>query len=232
MHVKVVRTTFTDRSTIGEMHVDDAFACFTLEDAVRPVKVPGMTAIPEGVYVMTVSFSSRFQRLLPEIHNVREFTGVRVHAGNTDADTEGCILVGQTRAADFVGNSRAAFNKLFPRIQAAAQREKIFIEVTSAAPAVAGLLPLARAARGMVGVSPPPAHLDGVLPPPARLALVRPAAPRRKAARGVEPSKPRVTRKRPAAPKRAVTTRSAAGSKKNPATGPKRAKAATGIRRR
>ena len=203
MHLRVVRTTFTDRSTIGELHVDDAFACFTLEDMVRPAKVPGMTAIPEGVYVMTVSFSNRFQRLLPEVHNVREFTGVRLHPGNTEADTEGCILVGQTKAQDFIGNSRAAFNALFPRIREAAQREKIFIEVTSAAPVARGRVPPARAARGMMGVSPPP----------ARLALVRPPARGRKPTG--EPSRSRVTSRKPtAAPKRVAATHSASKRKK------------------
>ena len=217
MRLKVLRTTFTNRSTIGELYVDDAFACFTLEDMVRPVKVPGMTAIPEGVYVMTVSFSSRFRRLLPEIHNVREFTGVRLHSGNTDADTEGCILVGQTKGADFIGNSRAAFNKLFPRIQEAAQREKIFIEMTSAATSAPGLVTPARAARGMVGVSPPP----------ARLALVRPTSRRRKAAKRPERSKtqPRARAKQTA---RAARKRATV---KTRAARPKRRRAARGVRR-
>jgi hypothetical protein len=133
MNLKLRRTTFSGRSTIGELSVDGAFECFTLEDMVRPVKVPGTTAISEGVYVVSVSFSDRFKRLLPEVHDVPNFTGVRIHPGNTDADTEGCILVGQTEDTDFIGNSRAAFNKLFPKIQAAAQKEKIFLEVTSVA---------------------------------------------------------------------------------------------------
>lgn len=220
MRLKVLRTTFTDRSTIGELYVNDAFACFTLEDMVRPVKVPGMTAIPEGVYVMTVSFSSRFRRLLPEIHNVREFTGVRLHPGNTDADTEGCILVGQTKGANFVGNSRAAFNKLFPLIQEAAQREKIFIELTSAAPPVSGPVPPVRTARGMVGVSPPP----------ARLALVRPASKRRKAATRTERSKTQA-RAKAKQTARAAAKRSTARLKADAAR-PNRRRTARGVRRR
>ena len=169
MHLKVQRSVFTNRSTIGELFVDGAFECFTLEDVVRPVKVPGMTAIAEGVYVLSVSFSSRFKRLLPELHDVPNFTGIRIHPGNTDADTEGCILVGQTRSQDFVGGSRAAFTKLFTRIQDAAQREKIFIEVTSSA------VPAARA-RGAAAA--PPLGLDGRLPLPARITLSRSGAAR------------------------------------------------------
>ena len=133
MQLKVVRKEFTSRSTIGELYVDDTFECFTLEDVARPVKIPGMTAIPERTYCVIVSFSARFQRLLPELQDVPNFTGVRIHPGNTDADTEGCILVGQTKATDFIGKSRAAFDVLFPKIQAAAQTGKVFLEVTAAA---------------------------------------------------------------------------------------------------
>lgn len=166
MNLKLRRTTFTSRSTIGELSVDGAFECFTLEDMVRPVKVPGMTAISEGVYIVSVSFSDRFKRPLPEVHDVPNFTGVRIHPGNTDADTEGCVLVGQTEGTDFIGNSRAAFNKLFPKIQAAAQKEKIFLEVTSdtaeaprgaAAAVKAGAAP---SMRGLAGISDRPARLD------------------------------------------------------------------------
>jgi hypothetical protein len=190
MHLKVQRTVFTNRSTIGELFVDGVFECLTLEDMVRPVKVPGMTAIPEGVYVLSVSFSSRFQRLLPELHDVPNYTGVRIHPGNTDADTEGCILVGQTKDKDFVGASRAAFTKLFARIQDAAQREKIFIEVTSGAVPALG-------ARGVAAARP--LGLDGRSPLPARVALSRSGSARTPA---VAAAKTRVAKKRRAKPAR------------------------------
>jgi Family of unknown function (DUF5675) len=183
MQLTVQRTTFTSRSTIGQFFINGAFECFTLEDMVRPVKVPGMTAIPEGVYVVTVSFSDRFKRLLPEVHNVPNFTGVRIHPGNTDADTEGCILVGQTKAVDFIGNSRGAFNKLFATIQAAAQREKIFLEVTSTAAATVDL-----------GAAPR-RHVVITADTPARRRLVRRASRPRRAPRPKTP-KAIVRRKR------------------------------------
>ncbi len=128
MDLKVLRKELTPRSTLGELHVDGRFECFTLEDAVRPVKIKGVTAIPAGIYEVVVNFSQRFQRALPLLLNVPNFDGVRIHAGNTDADTEGCLLVGKTHSADFIGNSRAAFDALFPKIEKAAAREKIFIE--------------------------------------------------------------------------------------------------------
>lgn len=136
MELKVLRNELTARSTIGELHVDGKFECYTLEDAVRPVKIKGVTAIPAGVYEVVVNFSQRFQRPLPLLLGVPNFDGVRIHAGNTDADTEGCLLVGKSKAADFIGGSRAAFDALFPKIQHAAMREKIFIEIAQPGDAV------------------------------------------------------------------------------------------------
>jgi hypothetical protein len=129
MNLRVQRNTFTDASTIGELSIDGQFECFTLEDNVRPVKIHGETAIPAGKYEVTITFSERFQRQLPLLMNVKNFEGIRIHPGNTAANTEGCILVGTTKTADFIGNSRAAFNALFPKIEAALKQEKVFIEV-------------------------------------------------------------------------------------------------------
>jgi len=223
MHLKVLRTNFTNRSTIGELYVDDAFECFTLEDMVRPVKVPGMTAIPDGVYVVSISFSNRFRRLLPEIHNVPNYTGVRIHAGNTDADTEGCILVGTSKGKDFIGNSRAAFNKVFARVREAAQREKIFIEVTSAAPAARALGAPASGPRGLVGVSPPPARLTLVKSAPGR----RKAAKRAVASKKLSGAKKKTVLRKPAAAKRPAVAKREAG-----ATAVKREQKARALRRR
>jgi len=131
MNLRVVRKTFTPKSTIGDLLVDGVFECFTLEDCVRPVKIKGITAIPAGAYEVVISFSERFQKPLPLLLNVPNFDGIRIHPGNTDRDTEGCILVGQTKQADSIGDSRKAFQALFSRLQQAAKKEKIFIEVVN-----------------------------------------------------------------------------------------------------
>jgi len=159
MQIQVFRKTLTARSTIGELHLDGQFECYTLEDCVRPVKIKGMTAIPAGSYEVVINFSARFQRLLPLLLNVPNYDGVRIHVGNTDADTEGCLLVGQTQSADFIGKSRAAFDTLFPKLQAAAAREKIFIDIISP--------------------DAPPAPMTAAAP--VRLAMTRPAAPKKSA---------------------------------------------------
>ena len=129
MELHVKRTDFSEQSTIGEMRVDGKFECYTLEDKVRPVKIKGKTAIPAGRYEVIINFSQRFQRQLPLLLKVPDFEGVRIHPGNTAANTEGCILVGETKDENFVGHSRLSFDRLFEKLKAASKTEKIFIEI-------------------------------------------------------------------------------------------------------
>ncbi len=117
MLITVRRLYKSDTCIIGELSVDGIFECFTLEDVERPVKVKGETAIPKGTYKVIINESKRFKRLLPLLLNVPSFEGVRIHSGNTNHDTEGCILVGQTRHKNYIGQSRKAFNKLFKKMQ-------------------------------------------------------------------------------------------------------------------
>ena len=140
MVIQVKRKTYTNRSTVGEMWLNGIFECYTLEDEMRekdgvPVaewKVPKRTAIPLGTYGVTIDLSSRFGRLMPHILNVPGFSGIRIHSGNTDKDTEGCILLGQERAADFIGHSKLAFDSFFPQLQDALTRaELVTITITN-----------------------------------------------------------------------------------------------------
>jgi GH24 family phage-related lysozyme (muramidase) len=153
MNINLTRKEYTSKSTIGELYVDGKFECYTLEDRIRALKVPGTTAIPSGHYEVVVTWSNRFKRPLPLLMNVPNYEGVRIHTGNTDENTEGCLLVGKTKRRDFVAESRAAFNDLFPKIQGALQREKVFIDIVQEN-APAELLaraqpPMARAPRGL-----------------------------------------------------------------------------------
>ncbi len=131
--LRLVRRWFTENSTIGELYVDGAFECFTLEDRVRQgPKVPGKTAIPEGTYRVIVTMSPRFGRELPLLVAVPGFSGVRFHPGNKAEDTEGCILPGQTREQDWVGRSRPAFEALNAKIRTALLAgEQVTIEITN-----------------------------------------------------------------------------------------------------
>lgn len=130
MQITVYRNEKSPTTTVGELHVDGIFECYTLEDRVRKLdsakdKVYGMTAIPAGTYNVTLTHSPRFKRTLPLVNNVPFFEGVRIHPGNTAADTDGCILVGTTKIATLggptlmIGNSRVAFDKLFAKMEKA-----------------------------------------------------------------------------------------------------------------
>ena len=134
MELKLIRETFTEKSTIGSLYVNGIFFCYTLEDKDRKLESGGVkeyakTAIPRGKYKVINSFSNRFKKYLPELVNVPQFAGIRIHAGNTADHSEGCILVGSTKAVDFIGNSKVTFDKLMKAIQAVEKYEKINIEI-------------------------------------------------------------------------------------------------------
>lgn len=133
MQLTLKRTECGQVCTIGELLIDGQHEAWTLEDVVRPdgVKIPGETAIPFGTYTVDITYSPRFKRDLPLLIGVQGFVGIRIHPGNTASDTEGCILVGQGRGRNCILSSRAAFDALFPKLQAAKQRkEAITITVT------------------------------------------------------------------------------------------------------
>jgi len=94
MNLLLVRNNYTDKSTIGDLLIDNEYFCHTLEDVVRKhgEKIPGKTAIPTGRYEVVLSMSKRFKKLLPELLSVPGFAGVRIHGGNTSEDTDGCII--------------------------------------------------------------------------------------------------------------------------------------------
>ena len=129
MEIVVKRQPSANGCTIGSMSIDGVFECYTLEDVVRPAgeKVYGQTAIPPGRYRIQLTMSNRFKTVLPLLENVPNFEGVRIHPGNTAADTDGCILVGQSKTSNSIGGSRAAFDRLFARLQA--YKEEIWITV-------------------------------------------------------------------------------------------------------
>jgi hypothetical protein len=120
--------------TIGRLFVNGVFECFTLEDIVRDgPKVQNQTAIPPGRYRVDITHSPHFDRMLPLLVDVPGFTGIRIHAGNTAGDTDGCVLVGGSRAHDSIRGSQLALAALQPKIASAAARdEPVWIEVLNA----------------------------------------------------------------------------------------------------
>ena len=128
--------------TIGKLYVDDVYFCDTLEDTDRGLtqksplpeivktKIMHETAIPYGTYYVTMDIvSPKYSQVqfykdlckgkLPRLINVLGFDGILIHAGNTDKDTSGCILVGENKVVGQVLNSRVTFEKLYKKLEEA-----------------------------------------------------------------------------------------------------------------
>ncbi len=148
MNLILTRRIFTDKSTIGELRIEDnSFTFFTLEDVDRDISqntpvsdilrlkalYPGQVAIPSGTYEVAITWSNRFKKLMPQLLHVPGYDGIRIHIGNTEIDTIGCILVGNTldliNYPDSIAGSRTAFDTLFPVLQDACSKEKVFIMI-------------------------------------------------------------------------------------------------------
>lgn len=149
MELLLHRIAKKEKYSIGRLYIDGAYFCDTLEDTDRglsqdlPVSVNaskkkhGATAIPTGHYRITLDvFSPRFGKkkqyafcggLLPRLINVPAFDGVLIHIGNTEKDTEGCILVGKNREVGKVLDSRVTFEALYARLKAA--KDSIYITI-------------------------------------------------------------------------------------------------------
>lgn len=123
--------------TIGDLYIDGQWFCNTLEDTDRDLsqdmlltyiqnkKIKSQTAIPTGTYKVdmdTVSpkysnyskypYAKQFSAKMPRLLNVKGFEGILIHAGNTQKDTDGCILVGINKVKGQVINSQATWKKL------------------------------------------------------------------------------------------------------------------------
>ena len=110
---------------------EDKYFCDTLEPTWRDYangayKVKGRSAIPEGRYAVVISYSPKFKQWLPILLGGPDFNrkwqGIRIHAGNTAKDTEGCILVGQNREVGKVLDSRKWLYELKQKIVEAKDR--------------------------------------------------------------------------------------------------------------
>lgn len=78
----------------------------------KRLKVKGMTAIPEGRYLMRFTYSPKFGKRMFQLMDVPLFDGIRIHSGNSVKDTQGCILVGNNTKVGRLENSRAVLFKL------------------------------------------------------------------------------------------------------------------------
>lgn len=136
MEIKIDRRYKKDSYTISNVYVDGkrfgdgTHYCSCLEDkdrglrqdmdlsTIRFMKKPHITAIPSGKYRVEITYSPKFKKNLPLIENVKGFEGIRMHSGNTENDTDGCLLFGWNGQKGKVLNSKYWCDKLFAKIDA------------------------------------------------------------------------------------------------------------------
>lgn len=96
---------------------------------IKELKVQNKTAIPYGRYELGISYSERFKKLMPIVMNVSGFSGIRIHSGNSETETEGCPLIALSRNDSMVLNSRDAYKSFFAWLQKTLKHEKVWLNV-------------------------------------------------------------------------------------------------------
>ena len=122
----------TEEVTEFRTYTKDEYICDTLEPPCIEMKVDRTVeevlndksllksikpcAIPEGEYRVSMTYSPKYKTQLPLITGDSRFNslwqGIRIHAGNTAKDTQGCILVGENKIVGMVLNSRLTLTKV------------------------------------------------------------------------------------------------------------------------
>lgn len=126
----ILRRVVRDKDyTVGILVVDGKHFGYTCEDEVRAVgeKIANQTAIPAGTYAIKMTMSQRFGKVAPILLDVPLFTGIRIHSGNSPADTSGCILVGYNVngiGPSTISYSEAACTALYGLITDAIKRKE------------------------------------------------------------------------------------------------------------
>jgi hypothetical protein len=141
MKYEVLRVSSQKDSTSGLLFEINngkrTFLCYTLEDEQRDVKVWGETRIPAGTYKLKLRtvggfhtrylsrYGADFHKGMIWVQDVPGFEFILWHAGNTDENTAGCLLLGNSQESNivkkdgFIGASRNAYQFVYPRVVAA-----------------------------------------------------------------------------------------------------------------
>ena len=143
MELKLIRKYRKTDYTIGILYINNKYFCEILEDTdrglkdsmsleeIKKIKIKDQTCIPYGKYQILMTYSPKYKKVMPLVNNVKGFEGIRIHSGNTNKDTSGCLLPGFNKIKGQVINSRETFNKLYSLIQTATNnKENVTIEIT------------------------------------------------------------------------------------------------------
>ena len=143
MELKLIRKYRKTDYTIGILYINNKYFCEILEDTdrglkdsmsleeIKKIKIKDQTCIPYGKYQILMTYSPKYKKVMPLVNNVKGFEGIRIHSGNTNKDTSGCLLPGFNKIKGQVINSRETFNKLYSLIQTAINnKENVTIEIT------------------------------------------------------------------------------------------------------
>lgn len=122
--IKVERFIHKKDWTISKVYVDGKLFCYAIEDEKRDVKVKGETRIPDGIYELgtrwSPKFSSTYNHDMIWVKNVPNFEFILIHWGNTDDDTDGCLILGDkigvVKGQEAVLNSRATYVKFYKAV--------------------------------------------------------------------------------------------------------------------
>lgn len=138
--------------TVGHLYIDGKYFCDTMEDKdrglldsmslaeIKSKKVSSETAIPRGTYKVTLDVvSPKYSKRdfyikvckgkVPRLLNVKGFEGILIHAGNTEEDSAGCLLVGMNLERGKVLKSQETFRKLYKMLSGAKLRGE-YIQIT------------------------------------------------------------------------------------------------------
>lgn len=231
MELRLIRSTYTDQSTIGDLYVDGQWECYTLEDVIRRAKIKAETAIPQGRYPITLYDSPSQGAATPMLQGVPGFEYILIHSGNSKKDTEGCILVGQQKSANWISSSKAALAPLREKIQGAIRAgEPVWIEIEDAGAPVYRKRPMVAVGSAATDIGPVGAPvvpgLKRAETKPAKAGAKKAAKPR-KAAKKAARKAPARTERKPSPAKRTAPRKAV---KRTPAA--KRTKAAAARKRK
>lgn len=141
MELLLERKYLKSNYTISNLSINGKFYCNVIEDVVRDfnkngtfdcgeLKISGHTAIPYGEYEIKVTYSPKFKRELPLLLNVKHFEGIRIHRGNTEKDSSGCLIPGENKKKGMVINSTKYELELTKMIKECNnKREKVTIKI-------------------------------------------------------------------------------------------------------